>query len=93
MSVQNSKTSSVLDNQNEFLFPCVATLYRDPIVLDHANGALVTDTEGKEYIDFFGGILTVSLGHCHPEVVNAMTLQAKKLGHTSTLYALSLIHI
>ena len=87
MSVQNSKTSSVLDNQNEFLFPCVATLYRDPIVLDHANGALVTDIEGKEYIDFFGGILTVSLGHCHPEVVNAMTLQAKKLGHTSTLYA------
>tara|TARA_R110002096_G_scaffold292224_2_gene486666 strand:+ start:114112 stop:115398 length:1287 start_codon:yes stop_codon:yes gene_type:complete len=75
-----------LDKQGEFLFPCVANYYEEPVVITEAKGTRVKDVDGVEYLDFFGGILTVSLGHCHPEVVDAITEQSKTLGHTSTLY-------
>src|SRR6188768_1116086 len=70
----------------EFLFPCVANFYEEPVVLTKAQGAIATDLDGKEYLDFFGGILTVSLGHCNADVVDAIQKQVAKLGHTSTLY-------
>ena len=44
------------------------------------------DAGGREFIDAFGGILTTSLGHCHRELVEAVSLQMEDLGHTSTLY-------
>ncbi|RLC56972.1 MAG: aspartate aminotransferase family protein, partial [Chloroflexi bacterium] len=44
------------------------------------------DADDREYLDFFSGILSTSLGHCHPRLVSAVSEQAKKLGHTSTLY-------
>ncbi len=75
-----------LEKQKELLFPCVANYYKDPVVITKAKGVTVTDVDGVEYLDFFGGILTVSLGHCHPDVVEAISEQAKTLGHTSTLY-------
>jgi 4-aminobutyrate aminotransferase-like enzyme len=46
----------------------------------------VRDAEGREYLDFFGGILTVSIGHCDPRVNDAVKLQMDRLGHVSTLY-------
>ena len=75
-----------LEKQGEFLFPCVANYYEEPVVITEASGTRVKDIDGVEYLDFFGGILTVSLGHCQPEVVDAITAQSKTLGHTSTLY-------
>ena len=44
-------------------------------------------TEGNRYLDAFGGVLTVSVGHANPKVVNAIVEQVKKINHTSTLYA------
>ncbi|MEX0912432.1 MAG: aminotransferase class III-fold pyridoxal phosphate-dependent enzyme, partial [Gemmatimonadota bacterium] len=44
------------------------------------------DVDGREYLDFFAGILTTSIGHCHPEVVARVQDQIARLGHTSTLY-------
>jgi 4-aminobutyrate aminotransferase-like enzyme len=44
------------------------------------------DAEGREYLDFFAGILTTSVGHCHPEVNARVQEQVERLGHTSTLY-------
>jgi len=79
-------TKETLDKQSEFLFPCIANYYEEPVVITEAEGTRVKDADGAEYLDFFGGILTVSLGHCHPEVVGAITEQSKTLGHTSTLY-------
>jgi 4-aminobutyrate aminotransferase-like enzyme len=46
----------------------------------------VWDADGREYLDFFSGILSTSLGHCNPRLVSAISEQAAKLGHTSTLY-------
>ena len=77
---------TILAKQEEFLFPCVANYYEEPVVLAKGKGSVVTDVDGRDYLDFFGGILTVSLGHCQPQVVEAMTSQARNLGHVSTLY-------
>jgi 4-aminobutyrate aminotransferase-like enzyme len=76
----------ILDKHRQFLFPCVANYYEEPVVLTEGRGSQVKDVDGREYLDFFGGILTVSLGHCQPEVVEAIAEQSRRLGHTSTLY-------
>lgn len=47
-----------------------------------ASGALLQDVEGREYIDFAGGIAVMNVGHCHPKVVAAIKQQAEKLTHT-----------
>ncbi|MBX6386877.1 MAG: aspartate aminotransferase family protein [Microbispora sp.] len=69
-----------------YIFPCVTPYYRDPLVLVEGNGVRVVDADGREYLDIFAGILTTSIGHCHPEVVERVREQVGRLGHTSTLY-------
>ena len=85
-----SKTEStreqVLAKHEEFLLGAVANYYADPIVLESGQGRNVTDTEGRTYLDFFGGILTVSVGHCDERVTGPMKTQMDRLGHVSTLY-------
>ena len=70
----------------EFIIPAAPPYYKDPLVLVEGNGSLVTDSEGREYLDFFCGILTTGVGHCHPEVVERVRDQVGRLGHVSTLY-------
>jgi 4-aminobutyrate aminotransferase-like enzyme len=82
----DSKT--VREKHGEFLFPCVVTYYEEPLAIARAEGCQVSDQEGKEYLDCFGGILTVSLAHCQPDVVEAASKQLHTLGHVSTLYPL-----
>ena len=77
----------IIDKQKKYLFSCVATYYDEPLVVDHAKDHYVYDAEGKEYLDFFGGILTVSVGHCNEKVTKAIDEQTHKLQHLSTLYA------
>ena len=50
------------------------------------EGAKLWDADGKEYLDFFAGIAVVNLGHCHPEVTEAICAQARALVHVSNLY-------
>ncbi|MEJ6626917.1 MAG: acetylornithine transaminase [Actinomycetes bacterium] len=57
------------------------------ITLSHGKGALVWDVEGKEYLDFLGGIATNILGHAHPKIISAITEQVNQLGHVSNLYS------
>jgi 4-aminobutyrate aminotransferase-like enzyme len=76
----------ILENHEKYLFACVATYYEEPLVIDHAKGSLVYDVDGKEYLDFFGGILTISVGHCNDKVTKAIDEQTGKLQHISTLY-------
>jgi 4-aminobutyrate aminotransferase-like enzyme len=78
---------TVRRKQKELLFPNVSTYYQDALVVDSAKGMFVRDVEGREYLDFFAGILTVSVGHCHPRVTEAVVEQQKKLVHVSTLYS------
>jgi acetylornithine/N-succinyldiaminopimelate aminotransferase len=57
-----------------------------PLELDHGNGVRVWGTDGREYLDFVGGIAVSSLGHAHPAIVGAVTAQVSKVAHTSNLY-------
>ncbi|MDA8194944.1 MAG: aspartate aminotransferase family protein [Thermaerobacter sp.] len=77
---------SLLDRQRRYLVPAVAPYYQEPLLLESGSGRTVTDQAGQSYLDFFGGILTVSIGHAHPAVAEAVADQARKLVHTSTLY-------
>lgn len=81
-----SRAESIRRGQRDYLFACVGTYYARPLVLDSGEGVRVRDVEGNDYLDMYAGILTTSVGHCHPEVVGAMQRQASRLGHTSTLY-------
>lgn len=53
-----------------------------PIFADHAKNATVTDVEGREFIDFAGGIAVLNTGHLHPKVIASVTAQLNKLTHT-----------
>jgi acetylornithine/N-succinyldiaminopimelate aminotransferase len=58
-----------------------------PVALVSGDGAVVTDADGKSYVDFLAGIAVNVLGHRHPAVIEAVTRQLNTLGHTSNLYA------
>ncbi|MDM4142041.1 MULTISPECIES: acetylornithine transaminase [Mycobacterium] len=58
-----------------------------PLALASGDGAVVTDVDGKTYLDLLGGIAVNVLGHRHPAVIDAVTTQLNTLGHTSNLYA------
>jgi 4-aminobutyrate aminotransferase len=79
-------TQTILQKQQQYLWPSHITYYRRPLPLARGEGMVLYDVEGNRYLDFFGGILTVSVGHCHPKVTEALTNQARTLVHTSTLY-------
>jgi acetylornithine/N-succinyldiaminopimelate aminotransferase len=57
-----------------------------PVALVRGDGAVVTDADGKEYLDLLGGIAVNVLGHAHPAVITAVTTQIATLGHVSNLY-------
>ncbi|MEA2683242.1 MAG: 4-aminobutyrate aminotransferase [Chloroflexota bacterium] len=63
-----------------------ALYYDEPIALNRGEGCYVWDTEGRRYLDFFGGILTTISGHSVPQVVAAVQEQAARIMHSSTLY-------
>src|SRR2546427_12621168 len=79
-------TKQLLEQHRRHLWPAVKNYYEDPVALVEGNGLLVKDAEGKQYLDFFGGILTVSLGHRQPQVNQAIHAQVDRILHTSTLY-------
>jgi len=82
----NGRQQEILAKHREYLFSCVANYYEEPLVVDRAKDSLVYDVDGREYLDFFGGIVTVSVGHCNDKVVDAIQEQVRKVQHTSTLY-------
>src|SRR5215831_7846755 len=59
---------------------------RYPVALVRGEGVRVWDSDGKEYLDFTGGIAVTALGHCHPKVVGTMREQAATLLHVSNLF-------
>ena len=80
------KHSELLARHKEVLPSWMALYYQDPIAIVDGEGRRVTDAEGNEYLDFFGGILTTMSGYKVPEVVAAIKAQADRMLHTSTLY-------
>ena len=80
----NSKT--IRRKHKQSLFPAAKNFYKDPVVVTEGKNACVKDLEGNSYLDFFGGILTISVGHCNDEVNDAVKEQIDRLIHISSLY-------
>jgi hypothetical protein len=64
----------------------VTNYYQQPLVADHGSMQYLWDIEGNKYLDFFGGIVTIGVGHCNPKVTEKIKAQVDKLQHTSTLF-------
>jgi alanine-glyoxylate transaminase/(R)-3-amino-2-methylpropionate-pyruvate transaminase len=79
-------TKDVREKHRKYMFPATIQYYQDSIVLTEGKGTRVKDADGNEYLDFFGGILTVSVGHANPKVGAAIKAQVDRLTHVSTLY-------
>lgn len=86
MADRKWSSAELRKKHKEVLFPSVGTFYEEPICLDEGKGSRLKDLDGREYLDFFGGILTVSVGQAHPKVNAALHAQIDRLGHVSTLY-------
>ncbi len=78
--------ADLLERHRKVLPSWLALYYQQPIALVDGEGRRVRDGEGREYLDFFGGILTTISGYNVPEVVKAVREQAGRMVHTSTLY-------
>lgn len=76
-------TREIVEMGDKYLIKCVG---RIPLAPVRGEGARLWDADGREYLDFVSGIAVNSLGHCHPEVVDAICRQAKELIHCSNLY-------
>ncbi|CAN5819143.1 aspartate aminotransferase family protein [soil metagenome] len=84
---EKSTVSEAVRKHKEFLFPAVATYYQEPVALVRGEGEYVWDDAGNKYLDCFGGVLTVSVGHANPKINAAVIRQTNKIQHTSALYA------
>jgi 4-aminobutyrate aminotransferase len=78
--------SETLRKHKEYVFPAVTPYYQEPLALERGQGMYVWDEQGDRYLDGIGGILTISVGHANPTVVEAIVAQVKTLQHTSALY-------
>jgi len=79
-------SEDIRQKHRTYLFPAVKNYYREPVVIVRGKGARLEDLDRNTYLDFFGGILTVSVGHANEEVNRAVKAQVDQLTHISTLY-------
>ncbi|MBI4580274.1 MAG: aspartate aminotransferase family protein, partial [Planctomycetes bacterium] len=78
--------SQVVATRKQYLSPGLLLYYREPVMLVEGKMQYVWDETGKRYLDCFGGIVTVSVGHCHPRVSGAVVEQAQQITHTTPVY-------
>ena len=76
-------TEKVIKRDQKYI---MHTYARSPLVLEHGEGMYAYDADGKAYLDFTSGIGVNALGYCHPAWVQAVTMQATRLQHSSNLY-------
>ncbi|MBI4475979.1 MAG: aspartate aminotransferase family protein [Acidobacteria bacterium] len=78
--------NAVRAKHRQYMFPGVIQYYEEPLVPAEGKGRRLRDAEGREYLDFFGGILTVSIGHADDRVNAAIRAQIDRFSHVSSLY-------
>jgi 4-aminobutyrate aminotransferase len=81
-----TKDEIILANK-EYLFPAVFHFFEEPLVVARAKDQYVWDADGRQYLDFLGGIVTVSVGHCNEQVNAKVKRQMDTLQHVSTVFA------
>jgi alanine-glyoxylate transaminase/(R)-3-amino-2-methylpropionate-pyruvate transaminase len=78
--------SEVLALRKQYLSPGLISYYREPLLIVEGKMQYLWDETGKRYLDAFAGIVTVSVGHCHPKIVERVQAQVGQLQHTTTIY-------
>lgn len=76
----------VIALRKQYVSPGVLTYYKEPMMVVEGHMQYVWDETGKRYLDAFAGIVTVSVGHCHPKIVERVKEQTGELQHTTTIY-------
>ncbi len=80
-------SAAIMERYRRVMFAAAAPYHGDnPLVAERAKDQYIWDIDGVRYLDFFGGILTVSVGHCNDEITERTMAQLQKLQHTSTIY-------
>jgi 4-aminobutyrate aminotransferase-like enzyme len=77
--------SEITEKYKKYLYG-LSTYYKEPLPFVKGEGKWLHAADGRKFLDFFGGIVTVSLGHCEPRVLAALEKQARTLQHVSTLF-------
>lgn len=72
--------------RQQFVNPAIFTFYQKPVMIVEGKGQYLFDERGERYLDAFAGIVSVSVGHCHPHVLKAVHKQNETLQHTTTIY-------
>jgi 4-aminobutyrate aminotransferase len=81
-----ARSEELVRKYRKYVWPAASNYYKQPLVADRASMQYVWDVEGRRYLDFFGGILTISVGHTNPKVTSKIKAQVDRLQHLSTLY-------
>jgi alanine-glyoxylate transaminase/(R)-3-amino-2-methylpropionate-pyruvate transaminase len=76
----------VLALRHQYLSPGIITYYREPLMIVEGHMQYLWDETGRRYLDAFAGIVTVSVGHCHPKVIEKVQAQNGRLQHATTIY-------
>ena len=72
--------------RQQYLTPGLVTYYKEPLMIVEGHMQYVWDEKGRQYLDAYAGVVTISVGHCHPHVVEKVREQVGKLQHITTLY-------
>jgi len=91
-SYEGPSYEAVRTIRKENLSPAMLTYYREPLLIHSGKMQYLYDEKGNEYLDMFAGIVTVSVGHCHPKVNEALQKQIETLWHTTNIYLHPKIH-
>jgi hypothetical protein len=65
----------IIKKHKQYLFPSINTYYTEPLVTDHGSMQHLWDVDGNKYLDFFGGIVTISVGHANPRITSKIKAQ------------------
>lgn len=78
--------AEVLALRQQYLSPGLLTYYQDPLLVVEGHMQYLYDETGRRYLDAYAGIVTVSVGHCHPKIVERVREQTGRLQHATTIY-------
>ena len=76
----------IIQMRKDYLIPAYMQYYKKPVQIVRGENQYVYDEKGKRYLDGFSAVVTISVGHCHPDVMNEVLEQTKRLQHITTLY-------
>ncbi|TVU19834.1 hypothetical protein EJB05_36009 [Eragrostis curvula] len=83
---EGPRAEEIFRKRAEFLSPSLFHFYDRPLNIVDGKMQYLFDEDGRRYLDAFGGIATVCCGHCHPDIIEAMVNQAKRIQHSTVLY-------